>query len=457
MEQRRGERIARLRRSLGAAPALLLVVLLAGGLRLGIAELVQPVRLVGDEAYYARTARNLAAGRGHVYVEEESGTRLRSWRPPAQSFLLSLAHDPFAPLAESLAPMARQQVLLGTLWVAVTGALGWVLLDRRTGVLAAALAGLDPALVAQSHYLWSETLFGVLVGAALVGVALARGWPGAAATGLLFGAAALTREVALPVAGVAALWWIGRTPVGGRRAALLRAGLMLAVTALVVLPWSLRNWRVQGRLVPVSTIGWFAAAEGNTLEHPEWWRPRGPRQTAFALAYFELGDELARTDFARAHALEAIRSEQPAWLLRKALRNLALLWSPDSVLLYKLRRGAYGPLEPAALRAVELGSALWYGLVWILAVLGLALARGRAGLALAVLGTVMALHVASNATARFRLPWMPLLIVYASYAALHWRELPAALAGRRGLGAALAVLFFLGVCVPYYLLTGGRS
>lgn len=439
--------------------ALLSVVALGLGLRLWALDRARPLGLVGDESYYARTARNLAAGRGHLYVETPSGTPLWSWRPPAHSFLLSLAvADPMARMRESLPAMALQQVLWGTLLVAAVAGLGASLFDARTGLLAAAGVAVYPTFVAHSHYLWSETFFTLVIVLALTGVVRAQRRPGpglAVATGVAFGVATLTREVAVPVAVVCAAWWIGCAPAGRRAPALRRAVLMLGVLALVVAPWSLRNYRVQGRLIPVGSVGWFGAAEGNTLERPEWWRPRGPRASAYSRAYFALGAEVERLDFARAEALAQIRAEQPAWIFKKLVRNGALLLSPDSYLLFKLRRGAYGELHPTRYRVLAALCAGSYTLVLVGGALGLVLARGRRGLALGVLGSVALLHVVLVAAVRFRLPWMPLLMIYASHALLHRRELPSALAGRGWIAPAVGLAFYAGLSVPFHLLYGG--
>jgi hypothetical protein len=164
-------------------------------------------------------------------------------------------------------------------------------------------------------------------------------------------------------------------------------------------------------------VGWFAVAEGNTLERPQWWAASGPRQARFHADYFSTRDELARLDLARRHALAEIAAEQPAWLVKKLVRNLRLLLGTDSVLALKLRRGAYGDAPAPALRWLLAVSGPAWVLLAILAALGVAVtdARRRA-LALLVLSAVAVVHVVANATPRFRVPWLPFLCVYAAHA-----------------------------------------
>ena len=100
----------------------------------------------------------------------------------------------------------------------------------------------------------------------------------AAAAGLLFGLAVLTRETVLYFLPLAALWLAWRRPGGGRRAAVL-----LGTALLVILPWTLRNWMVFRTLVPVSTAGALNLWQGNTHltrqeVYEEYWAVRGRMQ-----------------------------------------------------------------------------------------------------------------------------------------------------------------------------------
>ena len=210
-------------------------------------------------------------------------------------------------------------------------------------------------------------------------------------------------------------------------------------------------------MVPVSTVGWFAMAEGNTLEPSDWRARRGREQAAFHRGYFSRRDEVARLDYARDHALARISAEQPAWLGKKLVRNLALLLNPDSVLRTKVRNGAYGDFPPATARWLLAASIpAWIALA-VAATLGLAASRGGpARLAGLLLGSAALLHVLANATPRFRVPWLPLLAIFAAHALLLGPGLPRRL--RRGgwIGAGAAIAFLLLVALPYYARYGPR-
>lgn len=431
--------------------AVVLLAALGGGLRGCVAHGVGPVRLLGDEWYYVDVATNLANQRGHRVGDTVA------LRPPAHAWMLSHRLNPGNPRApRSIEAMVELQVLLGAVLVALTAWLGQALFDARVGLLAGLVAALYPAFVFQSHYLWSESLFSVLVTAGLLGLVVARRSRRsslAALSGLAFGVATLTRELAVVAAGLGAVWWITATPPAQRRQAAARAGLMLACTLLVVLPWTLRNQQLLGRFVPVSTVGWFTLAEGNTLPAPDWLAPRGGRQGEFKRQYLAIRGELRRSDFARDWALARIRDEQPTWLPKKLVRTAALLYGPDSVVFEKLREGRYPELPRLAVRLTMVAVLLSYGLVLLGGVLGVAAApdRSRRWLPGLLFAGITAVHVLANATARFRLPWMPLLMVYASYAALHARELRTRLHGGRGRAALLVLAVWAGLTIPYFV------
>jgi len=433
-------------------------VALAGGIvRVAALAATFPVALNGDEVYYLDVATNIAAGRGHV----ASATGDRALRPPLHPYLLSQLvprGDPGEPAAAVVRePSSRRamlvlQVVLSSALVAATGWLGALIFDRRTGIVAAAFAAGSPTLIAFSHYLWAETTFALLATcgiAAVVHAARSRSWAACAMAGVAFGAATLARDAGLAIALGCAAWSVAFAESGERRRAIARAGVVLATCAAVVAPWSARNAQVLGRAVPVSTIGWFAAAVGNA--DSGWLRPDSRARAEFQRAYHAIPGELARADFARERALERITAEQPLWIAKKLVRNMAALWSPDSTLLIKLRIGAYGDLPDAARRAIAALDASAYLATLVLAILGASAAPGRrALLPLLAFGGVLALHVAANASVRFRVPLMPLLMIYAS-AALASSEvrLRERTPGRR-LAAAAVLTFVAATAIPHF-------
>src|SRR5262245_41328438 len=180
--------------------------------------------------------------------------------------------------------VAFVQVLLGTLVCWLVYRLGRRCAGERVGLVAAVVVAVNPTYIFTTNLLASENLYvvwlvlGLLVAmratsenAPLAGNparreqaggapghrdmsgGAARRWEQAgnaarwwelAGAGALFGVGALTRAIGLLVPVVVALWLRGR--VAARRAWLTGAAWMLAGTAVVIAPWTLRNAVVVG-------------------------------------------------------------------------------------------------------------------------------------------------------------------------------------------------------------------
>jgi len=429
-----------------------------------------PVSLLGDERYYVNTALNISQGRGHVFKKTS-----RLWRPPAHAYLLSVFVSPEVSRAldakgdpieakhlwQTVRRFLRVEVALSTGLVLATGLLGWALFGRACALLSAAIAALYPNFIAYSHYLWSESLFAGLVIVGLAGVVYAQRHPSrlrAAMLGLVFGVAGLTREAAIPVVAICACWWVQQSVGPARRRAFGDAFTMLLLAAAVVVPWTIRNYSVHGRFIPVSSIGWFAAAQGNTLETRDWLMQDGPAHVSFEREYFAVPGEIERMDFARRYTLDRVREAQPSWIWKKLVLNPTLLLTPDAYPLHKARRGAYGELDAFAIAFLHAAVIGGYVLVFVIGVLGFASAPAAGSRLLVgwVITTVLLVHVLANADTRFRLPWMPLLIVYGSNALQNLGAARARLRGRARVFAFALLAFFFTVCVPYFFWYGGR-
>jgi 4-amino-4-deoxy-L-arabinose transferase-like glycosyltransferase len=409
------------------------------------------VQLVGDELYYVDTAASIARGEGHY---SSRFAAFAAW-PPGNAWWLShfvAGSDESASVAPRAAVWA--QVALGALICGLCGWLGRLLFDARTGLLAASIASVYPALVAFSHYLWAATLFTALLLLGLVGVVLAerhrRDRLIAVATGVAFGLATLTRESALPIAGGAALWWLWQAPPAARLRALARSALLLGTALLVVAPWTLRNHEKLDQLVLVSNAGWLALVQGNSLGHPNWFERDASAQIEFVREY-RATPERERPVLSRERVRTLVRDEQPTWLFKKLALNLSLLFRPDSFLFWKLGFGAYGDIDLARSRFAMIGTMAAYLLVMTGAILGGAAAgASRWRFLVCISAPLVALHVVAFASARYRLPLMPVFIAFAAHAVVGGREPLRQLKGPRGIAAAALLLFLFAACVPHF-------
>ena len=201
---------------------------------------------VNDAGWYHQRAVDLAHGLGYL-----AGGHATAYYPVGYpAFLAGL----FLLFPADQMTVALANVALGVGLVLVSlplfRALGFSPAAARWSAL---LIALCPTLILYSSLEMTETLFTFLLacGTALLLAARRRAWV-ALAAGLLFGAATLVRSqvLFLPAAMLLLLVWL--QPLPARRAARIAALLYLAL-AVVVLPWTVRNWLVLGSPALVST------------------------------------------------------------------------------------------------------------------------------------------------------------------------------------------------------------
>jgi 4-amino-4-deoxy-L-arabinose transferase-like glycosyltransferase len=232
--------------------ALAAILLIAFAVRLWAA--LNPIEDPGPDAEaYASLARWLfeAGQYGSPTMTAES-----DWSPGAPLLYAAVYF-----LVGDADPQAARifVALLGTAMVLGVFLIGLRLAGRAAGLIAALLTATYPAYIENNGQLLSEPLAAFLLVAGLLAFLWAADLRRVAAwlvPGVLFGALILTRPeyqaITLLFAAFAG-WraWKDRT----WRLGLASAAVLLAGAALVVAPWTIRNYIVLDELVPVSTGG----------------------------------------------------------------------------------------------------------------------------------------------------------------------------------------------------------
>ncbi|MCP4594348.1 MAG: phospholipid carrier-dependent glycosyltransferase [bacterium] len=436
----------------------LLVVLVAAlAVRLVALWAASDSRPVLDEELYLVRANALLDGEGYVgsfqswvrHPYSPSMVELKqypgAYQPPVYiTFLAGV----LALTGRSLLAIKLAQVLLGTATVGILYWIGRSWFDRRTALAAATICALYPNLIAFTHYLWSETVFVFLLTLGMGLLTRRRelpGWAGMVGVGLFLGLAALTRSLILYFVPVLVVWAL---VVHRRqwRATVPRIGLMIAVIALVIAPWTVRNWSIHGGLVLVETNGPFNLWRGNTpnayrvrpkppaesyrppfesiplMPVVEQWAPDLVAQAKQMCASTQPSD-LEVIACARQLAWECIRND-PAGFARRAGYKIVDLWNPTSFLMRRMQSGAYGPMSPRWESAIAWSAVVSYGLVVVLALAVLWRVRREPRVWLVVLLVlfVTLVHAVVFGLSRFRLPLMPFIILLGGHAvvmALH--------------------------------------
>ncbi len=342
--------------------------------------------------------------------------------PPAYPYFVGVTYALFG----SLTAVKVCQAVLSSVLVPAVGLLGARVFGRTAGIAAAAIVAFYPELVWFSVHFWSETLFMVFLWWSLERLVAAEeaGAAAALAAGVLWGFATLTRETILYFTPVVALWLAWRA---GRKGALLAATFLAAAT-LVVVPWTARNWAVYGAFVPVSTSGALNLWQGNA---------RLTRQEVYD-EYAAVHGRIEKYEYARRKGIEAIRDRQPGWLFEKLRGEMPLFWEADSLPLVHIKRGAYGDVSAPTGAVTAVVVLAPYLIVLALFAWGVASSSfGRSQvLLLLFLAYYNAIHVATHGFARYRLPVMPVVFLFAAWGFTSWRspERPSLDAKRRLVG-----------------------
>ena len=221
--------------------------------------------VLGDGYFFHEVARLVADGQGWLNPGELTHG---NHYPTAE-------HPPLFPLL--LAGLDKLGVtgydgqrllvtLIGTGAVVAAGLLGKRVAGAGVGLLAALLAAVYPTLVAADGALMSESLYGLLVALALLAALRVVDDPAplrVATLGAAIGLAALTRSEALlllPLLGLPVAW---HAAFGGPRARVLALVVLVLAAAVVVAPWTVRNWNAFGHVVPISNNGGTTVAGAN--------------------------------------------------------------------------------------------------------------------------------------------------------------------------------------------------
>jgi 4-amino-4-deoxy-L-arabinose transferase-like glycosyltransferase len=420
----------------GIGRRLALLTLAALVVRLAFVLLEPATHPVGDERTWTDWALNLCSPRVHY-----SPLRIHLiFYPPVYPYFLAVLYG----LSGTFETVRWTQAALGALLVPAVGLAGARAFSPRAGLWAAAVAALYPEIVWFSVHFWSETVFMVLLwwGIERLLAADTSDGPGrAVAAGVLWGIAILTRETVLYFVPLAALWLATRPGSGAR----VRAAAFLAVSLLVVAPWTYRNWLEFHYFIPVSTAGGQNLFQGNALIE---------RDTTYEMVDAVQG-RVEQYRYAMRMGLSAIRDRQPWWIFEKLRDEMPRFWEADSLVLVHIKRGAYGPVAPALAVGIALIVLAPYVLVLALFALGatrLTWSRPTV-LLVSFLAYYNLLHIVTHGFARYRLPVMPVMFLIAGVGWAAWREGDLArMSGRARAAAVAAAVVFTLILIPSFRL-----
>jgi len=411
-----------------------LAIILAGALLARLAFVIffghtLTLQASGYDAY----AVNVLSGHGYTRFDDRAAD---SDLPPLYVLTLVVI---YRTLGRSATAVALAQIPLDLASIALVYAIGRRAFPSRgalPALVGAACTAFYPYMLFQDLSANDTALFTMLLLAGVYGAYRAAGDAGATAgpwarlrwplfIGIAYGLAALTKTLVVLMLPLLGLWWWRR--VGLRRALWIGGVAALALLA-VITPWVIRNSRLHGQLVLISTNDGSNLHQGNNPLAADY-LARGWDVQWLGLEGMPEGlDELEQAAWHRDQALRWLRENPAAWP-RHFGQKLLTLWNPqitpysvppleatseaafvdEAVYLY----------ETPAFQLARTAHVIYYTPLLLLGIAGLALAaRGQEAIGplVAVLLAITITYLIFHPSTRYRMPADPAVFLFSGYA-----------------------------------------
>jgi glycosyltransferase involved in cell wall biosynthesis/4-amino-4-deoxy-L-arabinose transferase-like glycosyltransferase len=207
--------------------------------------------------------RSWFEGRGYTFANELGCAS--AYRSPGFLFFLTGVYLIFG--FENFFAQAIVQNIIAVILVYLVYRLAWrVSDDRRVGWIAGAIAALHP----YTFYHYTQYYHTVISATLIVGLLLSllrlertKHWKDAVLAGVLTASLAYIQGTILPIMPFLSLWlfwqwkWVWRQTI-------ISVSIIACVSAGLIAPWTIRNWHVFHRLVPLTTDMGFGLYKANS-------------------------------------------------------------------------------------------------------------------------------------------------------------------------------------------------
>lgn len=362
-----------------------------------------------DAQNYLRIARNLAEGRGFVL-----------WNQPT-SFVAPV-YPAFLAAVLGLSGGALWivnfiQILLGAGTILFTYGIGCLIMDRPASRVAAWFISLHPELIGLTAFIYSETLFIFLLYISVFFILRSvkdAHWKQALFGGAFLGLTTLCRGTLLywPVVVLVLLWMIVRPSPRRAILCLVISGIAMAV---VIAPWTYRNFKTFGVFLPVATGLGDVFWTGNYLPFDGEFRYQETQEKIRAI----VGDVdfITRDRILIRETLNSIK-EQPLASLWLMIRKVGRFW-------FRVYNAVPQGSPRTTNWAIFLPLAVTHYAILVLGLVGVRGVRWRDALWVVLLSLLLyytAIHAVTLAVPRYRQPLIPLLSILAARGLLQIRK-----------------------------------
>jgi hypothetical protein len=359
----------------------------------------------------AQFAKDLAYFGVHVSLPSDPNGIPTSFRAPLYPFFLSLIYRLVA-LRSRFISARIVQAVLGAGVAIITSLLACVINStRRQSQIAGGIVAFYTILIFYPLGLVTENLFIPLLLLnliALVAAGKSNRLPFSALAGFVAGLTALTRSLVVATWPLQ-VWWLWKYH-GGRRKGLFHSTVLILFMLLTTLPWSIRNSLLYKQPVWIETSLGYVLYLGY---HPT---STGIVQPSVTMQLISIQDDLVRNRVGMQAAFSFIRSN-PRRAITQVIQRLGIMWTFDwREFLFFYQNNYLGQWPPWLLILML----LWLGLplvfLVIFAIYGL-LTHPMTLERILLLGVIICLllvHVLTLADTRYRLPFIPLLAIFAA-------------------------------------------
>ena len=362
--------------------------------------------LFGDASQYILIAKNIALGNGFNMLPNSN---LLATRAPLFPFVLA---GVFKFFGQGYWPARIFQVCIGSLVPVITYLIGKEVASKRAAMISACISVFYPFYVFYSAYVLTETLFVLLSCLSLlylIRFMKTDYYQDSCLAGIFLGLSALTRPIALGFGMffVTCYFFTSKNKLKG-------IAIILATMFFLILPWTIRNYVVFEKFVPVTTYAGLVFYIGNNPMNKTGGCISGvdfivPKETV------NMG-EVEASQYMFKKGLEFIR-HNPLISLKMSIKKLGRLWR-----VFPYWTSGFTNIK------YKLISLFSYGLILPFFLIGLFLSLRNWKLVLPLYCLIIYTSIFCMmfpGSMRFRLPIMPAVIVLGSVGIdrLLWKKL----------------------------------
>ena len=316
-------------------PYLTTILIVAGALRLAAILFVRSF-LHPETWEFGPIAEKIVSGVGYTIVLPNGQRAPSAFEPPAYAYILASFYRIGGQRPLTYLILALVQAALGVLLVYVVYRLADLLLGRKGAVIAAILVAIYPTQVYMCNEFHSINFYIVLEAASVLFLVrylkVSPSWNDLIAAGFCMGVMMLFRGEA---PGLVVLYGILLLIQGGLRAVVPSLVFLLLASACLA-PWTLRNYLVFGKFVPVCTtsgatlwIGHNPRADGGDRYGYDFYKPKPPDvNAAFETIPFNRDYEYAENKALHDFAIQYIRTH-PRREIELAFKKLFIFFFFD--------------------------------------------------------------------------------------------------------------------------------